>query len=193
MPSDESELVARCLAGCESAYREFVERYETLVFGVCLRSLGDRHDAEDVAQEVFLRALRHLRSWDSSRPLRPWLLTIAANRCRTELSRRKRRRAESAFLDELPDRRPEPDDASELLAGIHAALGQLRGCYRQVFLLFHEQGLSYDEMATVVGKPIGTLKTWLHRARKEVLTILRGRGLVAEAEGELSRVSGRTG
>jgi RNA polymerase sigma-70 factor (ECF subfamily) len=74
---------------------------------------------------------------------------------------------------------PATDDASELLSEIHAALRELRPEYREVFVLFHEQGQPYDIIADAVGRPVGTIKTWLHRARTEVLERLRRRGMVS--------------
>jgi RNA polymerase sigma-70 factor (ECF subfamily) len=178
--TEELALVDRCLSGDATAHFEFVERFQTLVFGVCLRMLGDRQEAEDAAQDVFLRALRSLGRWDRERPLRPWLLTIASNRCRTYLHQRKRRPTASEYADEVPDPRMSEESSQELWNEIRLALDQLREDYRQVFLLFHEQGMSYEEMSQVTGKPIGTLKTWLHRARNEMLRLLRRKGLATE-------------
>lgn len=185
---EDQELAERCLAGRESAYYEFVERFQGLVFGICLRMLGDRHEAEDVAQEVLLRALRGLKGWDAARPLRPWLLTIAANRCRTQLTRRLRWPVATEYSDDVPDHRDDDADARELQSEIAIALSGLRPEYRQVFLLFHEQGMSYQEMSELIGKPIGTLKTWLHRARNEMLAQLRQKGLAPENQNDVSRV-----
>lgn len=178
--SEEQALVDQCLAGDESAYYAFVEQFQSLVFGVCLRMLGDRQEAEDAAQEVFVRALRNLGQWDRQRPLRPWLLTITANRCRTYLHLRGRRPIASESVAEVVDPRADEDDAHELRSEIRIALEQLRPDYRRVFLLFHEQGLSYEEMSEATGKPIGTIKTWLHRARNEMLEMLRQKGLATE-------------
>lgn len=91
-------------------------------------------------------------------------------------------------MEEIPDYRANEDQASELRAEIQTALGQLRPDYRRVFLLFHEQGLNYEEMSEVTGRPVGTLKTWLHRARGELLTHLRGKGLAPEVRHDLSGV-----
>jgi RNA polymerase sigma-70 factor (ECF subfamily) len=165
--------------------RQLVERFQGDVFGLCVRLLRDRHEAEDAAQEVFLRVFRSLRRWDSSRPLKPWIMGIAVNRCRTYLGRRARRPELVTYLQELPSPRPE-DDSAELVREIRAALETLRDEYRAVFVLFHEQGCSYEAIAQAVERPVGTVKTWLHRARLEVLERLRKRGMVSEVDHELS-------
>jgi RNA polymerase sigma factor (sigma-70 family) len=174
---DDRALVEALRAGDAQAARLLVERYQGVIFGVCLRMLGHRQDAEDVMQESFLRALRGVAGFDGSRPLRPWLLGIAANRCRTALSRRVRRPGPVEAAEATVDHRPglaDPDDlASELLRG----LDRLRPHYRLVFVLYHEQGLPYDEIARAVGRPVGTVKTWLHRARAELAEYLSRRGV----------------
>jgi RNA polymerase sigma factor (sigma-70 family) len=179
--SADAALVRRCLAGDPVAARELVERFQADVLAVCRRLLAHTHDAEDVAQEVFLRVFRGLRGWDSERPLRPWVLSIAVNRCRTWIGRRGKGPELADYLHETPDTRP-ADDSAELVLEIRAAVDALRGEYREVFVLFHEHGRSYEEIAEVVGRPVGTVKTWLHRARLELLDRLRARGLVPEEE-----------
>src|SRR5579864_4534912 len=91
MAGEDVTLVRRCLRGDGEAIQTLVERFQAEVYGLCVRVLNHRHDAEDVTQEVFLRIFRSLRGWDSSRPLRPWVMGIAVNRCRTFLSQRSRR------------------------------------------------------------------------------------------------------
>jgi RNA polymerase sigma-70 factor (ECF subfamily) len=180
--SDDAILVRRCLRGDSEAIGNLVERYQAEVFGVCVRLLHHRHDAEDVTQEVFLRVFRSLRTWDPSRPLRPWVLGIAVNRCRTWLSQRARRPEPVDYLQDTLPGRP-TDDTAELLLEIQLAVDALRMEYRTVFVLFHEQGRPYEEIAAALGRPVGTVKTWLHRARLEVLEHLRRRGMVAGDEG----------
>ncbi len=172
----DAALVRRCLAGESNACRELVERFQSDVFGICHRLLGHAHDAEDVTQEVFLRIFRSMRRWDSARPLRPWILGITINRCRTWVGRRAKNPELADYLHETPDRRP-PDDSAELRTEIRAAVDALREEYRDVFVLFHESGQSYEEIAIAIDRPVGTVKTWLHRARVELLDRLRSRGL----------------
>jgi RNA polymerase sigma-70 factor (ECF subfamily) len=105
------------------------------------------------------------------------VLGIAVNRCRTWIGRRANRPELADYLHEAPDRRPS-DDSGELRTEIRAAVDALRDEYREVFVLFHEHGQSYEEIAAVIDRPVGTVKTWLHRARLEVLEHLRSRGLV---------------
>lgn len=175
--SADAALVKRCLNGDPTACRELVERFQTDVLAISRRLLSHLHDAEDVAQEVFIRVFRSLNSWDNTRPLRPWILSIAINRCRTWIGRRGKGPELVDYLHEAPDRRP-TDDSAELVREIHAAVDALRGEYREVFVLFHELGRSYEEIAEVVERPVGTVKTWLHRARLDILDRLKARGLV---------------
>jgi RNA polymerase sigma factor (sigma-70 family) len=175
--ADEATLVRRCLRGEADAVQSLVERFQAEVYGLCVRLLGHRHDAEDVTQEVFLRIFRSLHRWDESRPLKPWVMGITVNRCRTWLTQRARR---PELVDYLQDTVPTPvaDDAAELLHEIQTAVGALRPEYRAVFVLFHEQGQPYEDIAAALDRPVGTIKTWLHRARLEVLDVLRQRGMV---------------
>lgn len=179
--SDEAGLVQRCLRGHADAIRTLVERFQAEVFGLCVRLLHHRHDAEDVAQEVFLRVFRSLHRWDSTRPLRPWILSIAVNRCRTLMSQRVRRPELADYLHETAAA-PPTDDAPELILELRAAVKNLREEYQTVFVLYHEHGQPYEDIARAMRRPVGTVKTWLHRARLEVLERLRQRGMVSEQD-----------
>jgi RNA polymerase sigma-70 factor (ECF subfamily) len=177
--TDDASLVRSCLGGDAGAIRLLIDRFQVEVFGLCVRLLHHRHDAEDVTQEVFLRVFRSLGRWDPARPLRPWIMTITVNRCRTWLSQRRRRPEPVDYLHETLSARS-ADDAGELRAEIAAAVADLRFEYRTAFVLFHEEGQPYDEIAQVLDRPVGTIKTWLHRARLEILERLRRRGLVPD-------------
>ena len=171
----EVELVERCLAGEIAATRTFVETFQGTIFGLCYRMVGQREDAEDITQEVFTRAFRSLKSWDQVRPLKPWLLMIAANCCRTALTKRQRQATASEVVDDLPAR-PDGGASSEFVETIQKALETLREDHRTCFVLFYEQELSVSEIGEMMGCPEGTVKTWLHRARRDVAAILRSQG-----------------
>jgi len=174
---DDRALVEAIRCGDPDAPRRLIERYQGLIFGLCFRMLGHRHDAEDVMQETFVRALRGLSGFENERPLRPWLLGIAANRCRTALARRARRPTAVATTEDWPDHRPGTADADDLAGELQRALGRLRPDYLLVFALFHEQNLPYEEISQTMGRPVGTIKTWLHRARAELADHLSRRGV----------------
>lgn len=163
-----------------------VQRFQSDVFGLCVRLLNHRHDAEDVVQEVFLRVFRSLRRWDPTRPLKPWIMGIAVNRCRTWMGQRAKRPELADYLQETAADTP-ADDAAELVHEIQVALKELRPEYRTVFVLFHEKGQPYEDIAAVLKRPVGTVKTWLHRARLEVLEYLRQRGMVTEMPEQVKR------
>jgi RNA polymerase sigma-70 factor, ECF subfamily len=165
--------------------RMLVERYQHVVFRLCYRMLGQRQDAEDVAQETFLRAFRSLGQFDPQRAFEPWLLTIAANRCRTVLAARGKRR----YARELPEMLADPSGdvlaARQMEEELTFALGRMREEYRLALVLFHEQERSYAEMSEILDRPVGTIKTWVHRARQELLAHLRSRGIWQESACEL--------
>ncbi len=187
MSNGDAELVRRCLNGDGSGARALVERFERTVFGLCYRMLNHRQDAEDVAQDVFLRAFRSLSSWDSARPFKPWLMTIAANCCRTVLQQRTRRPRPTDSVREIP---VELDVGERLTISEELQLGlnQLREEYRTCFVLFHQQELAVEEIGRILACPVGTVKTWLHRARRELADHLRRRGFGPETVHEMHRI-----
>lgn len=173
-------LIRRCLTGDQGAMLALVERFRGQVFGLCYRMLGQRQDAEDVAQETFVRVLKNLHRWDAARDFEPWLLAIAGNRCRTALSTRKRRPAAEILPEQVSDGLPDIQAAKNLAEEVTLALTGIRDDYRQAFVLFHEQELSYGEIAESMDVPLGTVKTWVHRARRELIDQLQRRGVVVE-------------
>lgn len=154
---------------------ELVSRYRDRLVAFCYRWLGQRQDAEDAAQETLIRACRHLPHWDASREFEPWLMAIAGNRCRTALAAR-RRRLSVVPLPETGVADPRPATTGEtLLEEVRLALRELRSEYREAFLLFHDEHLGYAEISQRMDVPIGTVKTWVHRARKELTAVLARR------------------
>jgi RNA polymerase sigma-70 factor (ECF subfamily) len=185
LSDDVRELVDRCLRGDQSAMLTLVDMYRGQVFGLCYRMLRHRQDAEDVTQECFVRVLRSLHRWDKEREFMPWLLAIAGNRCRTLLATRMRQPPSSSLVEHLSDNSLEHAESKNLAEEVELALGTLRAEYRQAFLLFHQQELSYAEISAALDCPLGTVKTWVHRARRELIARLAQRGVVQESKHEV--------
>ena len=185
----DAELVQRALAGSEEAYADLLRRYERPVFTLVLRMVRDRSAAEDLAQDAFLKAFDRLATYDPERKFSSWLFKIAHN---TAIDRLRRREVDTVSLDEpvgeerdAPLRAVEdtaaetPEEAAERAALSRAftrVVGRLRPEYRQVVLLRYQAGLEYGEIAEETGFPLGTVKTYLHRARKEVAELLESEG-----------------
>ena len=170
-------LVNRALGGDQVAMRNIVERYKQQVFRLCFQMLGQREDAEDVSQEAFVRVLKSLPRWDQRRAFEPWLMTIAANRCRTQLAQRQRRRQTVQSLPFAPsdDRWARSNDADHLLEEVELVLRKLPATHRQAFQLFHKKQMPYAKIAESLNVPVGTVKTWVHRARNELIQQLTAR------------------
>jgi len=168
---------------------DLVDRYRQQVFGLCYRMLGQRQDAEDAAQETFVRVLRSLSRWDQNRDFEPWLLAIAGNRCRTALAAR-RRRPSLAGIDEgqFADDSPDIEAAKNLAEEVQLALDMIRDEYREAFVLFHEHELTYEQIAQMLARPLGTIKTWIRRARHELIALLQKREVVWESRHEMRRI-----
>jgi RNA polymerase sigma-70 factor (ECF subfamily) len=175
---DVRRLVTASLAGDDLALRSLVERFRARVFGLCYRMLGHRQDAEDATQESLARAVRGLHGWDESREFAPWLLTIAANRCRTRLAARAKRRFAAIDAATVVDPRSDRLSGRHVAEEVSAALDVLRDDHRRAFVSFHVEGQSYAEIAAACRVPVGTIKTWVHRARREMAARLRERGVV---------------
>ena len=173
-------LVDRGIQGDQSAMLDLVRRFQGQVYGLCYRMLGQREDAEDAAQETFVRVLKNLDRWDQQRDFEPWLLAIAGNRCRTALDRRRRRPTVQTIIESPPDARSQQRSAGDLAEEVDLALSQIRPEYRQAFVLFHEHELSYVQIADAMARPLGTVKTWIHRARMELIHLLRQREVLEE-------------
>jgi RNA polymerase sigma-70 factor (ECF subfamily) len=163
-------LVERTRGGQVEAFGELVRRYQTSVYNVCYRVLGDPAEAEDAAQEAFLRAFRRLGSYDAERPFGPWMRRIAANMSINLLNRRPQ--PPVSFDDE----RDEPTDEEARPEAVTARKNRdeqvrqvfrsLPPTYRAVIELRHYQEMRYDEIAAQLGLSLPEVKTRLYRARR---------------------------
>jgi RNA polymerase sigma-70 factor (ECF subfamily) len=168
------ELTAALAADLDGSFEALVRGHQDLLFGVALRILADGADAEEAAQDAFVRAYRALAGYDAERiralRLRGWLVTIVVNVCRNRLRRTSPRRVsldtETADGREPVDDRPGPEERTEAReARDHwaALVAGLPERYREVVVLRHVEGLPYEELALVLGRPEGTLKAQAHR------------------------------
>jgi RNA polymerase sigma-70 factor, ECF subfamily len=179
--SDFSTLIDACLDGDQAAMARFVRQFQGPVFGLCWRMLRHVHDAEDAAQETLVRALRHLKRWDRSRPFEPWLLAIAANRCRTHRAKRRMPVLGVDLAETSASSECWPSAAAnQLQEELGLVLQEIPARWSRAFQLFHEHELSYAEIAELLSVPVGTVKTWVHRARREIVAKLQRREVIFE-------------
>ena len=187
----DAELVASARRGSQDAYRELVKRFERPVYSLVLRMVQDPATAEDLAQEVFVKAFRRLDTYDERWKLSSWLFKIAHN---TTIDHLRRGGPETVSLEgeEGEDRgggglgavladaaAEDPAAAAErrdLARSLERAIGRLRPEYRQAVLMFYAHGASYQDICEVTGLPLGTVKTNLHRARKELAEAMTALG-----------------
>ena len=194
--TSDADLAVAAREGSEGAFAELVERFQRPVFRLVARMVRDRGTAEDLVQEAFVKAFRNLAAYDRERRFSSWLFKIAHNATLDHLRRRELTTVPlEAPADEpggglgrvLPDtanRGPEvATRRGELAAALEAAVGSLRPEYREVVLLRFAEGLAYEEIREVTGLPLGTVKTHLHRARKELMAALEERGFGPEGLG----------
>ncbi|MES1244924.1 MAG: sigma-70 family RNA polymerase sigma factor [Acidobacteriota bacterium] len=178
----DAELVASAIKGSQEAFHELVTRFERPVYSLIARMVQDPATAEDLAQEAFVKAYRSLRSYDPSRKLSSWLFKIAHN---TTIDHLRRNAPETVPLDSPPEEEgrgglaavladgsvEDPAAAAErrdMARSLERAVARLRPEYREAVVLFYIEGASYQEICETTGLPLGTVKTNLHRARKEL-------------------------
>ncbi len=157
------------LAGQRDAFAELVVRYERAVYHLAVRLLRSVEEAEDATQETFLRAFRSLETYRPSARFSTWILAIAYHAACDRLA--KRRRISSSELPDLADVAPGPAavfEANDDAACLRAAIDQLPDKYRAVITLYHVQGRQYEQIAEVLGLPLGTVKTHLFRAKEHL-------------------------
>lgn len=184
-PSDE-RLVSLSKDGNLDAFNSLVERYESAVYSLCLRLLGSPPAAEDAAQEAFISAFRAINRFSEGN-VKAWLLRIAANECKDELRRRKRKDAGAsldAMLDDEDGPREIPDpgestpvliEQKELGEEIQRLLLHLPFDQRQAVILSDLHGYHYDEIAEISGATIGTVKSRIHRGRERLRQLISAR------------------
>jgi RNA polymerase sigma-70 factor (ECF subfamily) len=184
----DQELVRLCLKSDERAARELVERFQRPVFSLVYRMVRDRELAEDLTQEVFVRTFNNLRRYDRSYKFSSWLFKIAYNLTVDHLRKKRlktisihgspdavtpeRQEATSLSLESDGERPDAVTESKELAGYLEEAIGQLRPDYRTAILLRHVEGRAYEDIADIMDVPLGTVKTYIFRARRELRDIL---------------------
>jgi len=177
MRDRDAMLVQACLAGDRSAFSELVDSYEGKLFNVAYRITGSRDDAMDVTQATFLKAYEKLHTFDLSRTFFSWIYRIAINEA-LNLVRRTRNTAPLDLETADPEKSPEESaQEGETRRFVQASLMRLQPDHRAVIVLRHLQGLSYREIAEVLGIPEKTVKSRLFSARRALRTILAEQGV----------------
>lgn len=192
--NEEQAWVIQAQQGKEEAFTRLVETYQTPVFNLCYRMLGDPELAEDAAQEAFLRAYQHLHRYDQKRPFATWLLSIAAHYCIDRLRRRKfsmfsmDAEDEQGNTFELPDPdSPNPETQSikgQMRERVHSMLKDLNETDRAAIIMRYWYDYSEIEIAESLHLTVSAVKSRLHRARKELAGIWQEQedDLLAEME-----------
>ena len=184
----DADVVALAQQGREPAYRELIRRYERPVFSLVYRMVRDRELAEDLTQDTFIKVLSHIDKYRSEFKFSSWLFKISNN---VAIDHLRRRQLDTVSMDgsphatnadltdatsfELPtqDETPLQElEARELGSEIERAIGRLRPEYRACILLRHVEDKSYEEIAATLDLPLGTVKTYIHRARIELRDLL---------------------
>ena len=181
----DARLVARARAGEYEAFEELVRRYKNDVYALAFHYLRQREDAWDASQEVFIRAHRALGRFRGDASFKTWILRITANCCKDLF---KKRRVSTVSLEELggevgayTERDPSSElESRELGSAIETALDGLPQKHRLAFVLREFEGLSYQQMAEVMGCTMGTVMSRLHHARKKLQRALISMGVIED-------------
>ncbi|MBA3672514.1 MAG: sigma-70 family RNA polymerase sigma factor [Gemmatimonadaceae bacterium] len=180
----DADVVALALEGREAAHRELIKRYERPVFSLIVRLVRNREQAEDLTQDTFVKVLSHLDRYRAEFKFSSWLFKIANN---VGIDYLRRKQLDTVSIDgsphattsdeldgsrlDLADDREnalEEMESRELGSAIEQAIGRLRPEYRSCIMLRHVEGRSYEEIASTLDLPLGTVKTYIHRARHEL-------------------------
>jgi RNA polymerase sigma-70 factor (ECF subfamily) len=175
-PDPDHALVTACRAGNRQAFTLLVLRHKDRLYTLAYRLLGDLDEAEDIAQETFLKAYEKLDEFRGEAKFSTWLYRICHNFCLNHLEKKKDRLGNGASPEDMPVGETELSEqliAKEYQKLVQWALSQLKLEFREVVVLYHQEHLSYEEIANLLDLPIGTIRSRLHRGRKELKDLLR--------------------
>ncbi len=169
---DDSTIVGKCQGGQSELYGQLVDKYSARIINLGYAMMGNRHDAEDIAQEAFVRAYKALAKFQKKAKFSSWLYQIALNLCKDHL-KAKSRHARPADEEQLANINGNPKDQAprviiqgELSEKMREAINKLPYLYREAFVLRHLQGLEYEDVATITAVPADTVRVRAYRARE---------------------------
>ena len=173
---EDSALITKCLEGNAEAYGRLVDKYSARIINLAYAMLGDRHQAEDIAQDAFVRAFKGLPKFERKAKFSSWLYQIALNLCKDHL-KAKSRHARPTDEEQLRNMDGNPKEQAprviiqdELSGKMREAINKLPVLYREAFVLRHLQGLEYEDVAAITTVPADTVRVRAYRARE----MLRG-------------------
>lgn len=175
-------LVARTKTGDTEAFSELVRRHERVVYNLAYRFMRDAAMAEDMAQEAFVKAYRLLNGFRGDCSFSTWLYRVTCSVCLTELNRRKRRAEVELTLDTVANAASDPEETSDMPELIRRCVTKLPERYAAIMTLYYLQEIPYEEIAETMNIPMGTLKTWMHRARLQLRKIVEKEMKVHESD-----------
>ena len=180
MVEQEEIWVQEALAGNKQSFSRLVEAYQRPVFNLAYRMLGNPDEAEDAAQETFLRAYARLHQYDSSHKFSTWILSIANHHCIDRLRKRRTKYVsidDNPVLENLAEDSPQPESSllgQEQTVELQALLNQLEPDYRTPLILRYWEDYSYEDIATAMGLTVSAVKSRLFRARKQIADLYHG-------------------
>ena len=173
--AQDARLLARVVDGDHDAFNQIMRNHEDRVFSVCLRIMGNRELALDAVQETFLTAFRKASQFKGNSALGTWIYRIAVNTCYDHL-RKQKRRAADPIPDHLDPADPSAEDAMDSAAlrpELRRALEALPEDFRSAVVLADIEGLGLNQVAEIVGAPVGTVKSRVYRGRRLLADMLR--------------------
>lgn len=175
---DDLVQIRKCLAGRSEAFEALVSKYKNLVYSIALNTLTNKNDAQDVTQEVFLKAWANLARYNPEFSFKTWIAKITVNHCININQKNKRAVAwDDDEMEKVPSSAGSPEKetlVNEKRDAVRKAIGSLPEMYRIVVQLYHQHSMSYDEICNITGSPMSIVKNRLYRARKMLAEKLSG-------------------
>lgn len=183
MEATDIELINQCLDGEQRAFEVLVDRYKKLVYSVVIKMINNKEDVYDISQEVFIKVYKSLDKYNPEFKFSTWIVRITTNHCLDILRKKQPQMVALDNVCELSRKSDTPENryiVREERLELLRAVDELPEKYRTPIVLFHRQGLSYDEITSVIGEPLTIVKNRLYRARQ----MLKERLLLAREEGK---------